>query len=102
MIAQKLPRPLPADLSAAQTRKVESMSELVAEMLLDADATLPPPPSHPSAAGFSGVHFSPRPSSVDDTIPRFRSRTPWIVLGLVVLLVLAGSAAYALDLVVLP
>ena len=82
------------------------MSELVAEMLLDADATLPPPMSAPSPASFSAVHFAgnhPRDSQrplaldLDDQIPQFRSR--WgraIVIALLFVVAIAGGLAVVL------
>ena len=106
MIAKKLPRPIHSvhpDVSVAQTRKVDSMSELVAEMLLDADATLPPPMSEPSPASFNAVHFAGRPSQrplaldLDDKIPEFRSRTGRVVvIALLFVLAIAGGLAAVL------
>ena len=106
MIAKK--RPEPDIRHAEQTRKVDSMSELVADMLLsaDADATLPPPDQSPGS--LSAVRSTPRPLDRAATSPPFvpyvyqprpvqrRSRiVSAIVVALVIALVgISGTAAY--------
>ncbi len=67
MIAKK--RPDPDARHVEQTRKVDSMSELVADMLLDADATLPPPDQSPGS--LSAVRSTPRPLGRPPTAPPF-------------------------------
>ncbi|MDB4941971.1 MAG: hypothetical protein JWP97_1505 [Labilithrix sp.] len=109
MIAKKQPRPadVPPDLHLTQTRKVDSMSELAADMLLaDADATLPPPPANPSPASFSAVHYTgprqhearPLALDLDEPAPQFRSRYG---RALVVALLLVLGAALVLAAVLL-
>lgn len=72
MIAKK--RPDPDARHVEQTRKVDSMSELVAGMLLDtdADATLPPPDQSPGS--LSAVRSTPRPL---DRLPTHRMSPPY-------------------------
>lgn len=105
MIAKK--RPEHDARHAEQTRKVDSMSELVADMLLsaDPDATLPPPDQSPGS--LSAVRSTPRPLDRPLTSPPFvpyayqppiqrRSRVvSAIVVALVIALVgISGTAAY--------
>jgi hypothetical protein len=88
------------DLSHHPTRKVDSMSALVAEMLLrdpDADVTSPGLP----AVDAGSVHLD----AVDESdaldaaaIPAFRSRKPRLVMMIVALCVVGGVVAAALSL----
>jgi len=104
MIAKK--RPEPDIRHAEQTRKVDSMSELVADMLLsadaDADATLPPPDQSPGS--LSAVRSTPRPLDRYPTSPPFvpyvyqprpveRSSRVTNVIVVALVIGLAGAAA---------
>src|SRR4051812_7520479 len=99
MIAKK---PSPSDAGhAAETRKVDSMSELVAGMLLDdPDATAPPP--DPSPASMSAVRpMAPRASSrptarVLDTPPRTSQITRIVVVALIVAIAAVAVVAAVL------
>ena len=75
MIAKK--RPDPDARHVEQTRKVDSMSELVAGMLLDtdADATLPPPDQSPGS--LSAVRSTPRPLDRPPTHPMSPPYAPY-------------------------
>ena len=101
MIAKK--RPQSDARHAEQTRKVDSMSELVAGMLLeDPDATMPPPEQSPGS--LSAVRSTPRPLDRPPTHGAFaprayeapRSRvTGSIVIALVIALAgVSATAAY--------
>ena len=107
MIAKK--RPDPDARHVEQTRKVDSMSELVAGMLLDtdADATLPPPDQSPGS--LSAVRSTPRPLDRPPTHPMSPPFAPYayaeparrsrvtgaIVIALVVALAgVSATAAY--------
>jgi hypothetical protein len=71
MIAKK--RPQSDARHAEQTRKVDSMSELVAGMLLeDPDATMPPPEQSPGS--LSAVRSTPRPLDRPPTHGAFAPR----------------------------
>ena len=101
MIAKK--RPEHDARHVEQTRKVDSMSELVADMLLsaDADATLPPPDQSPGS--LSAVRSTPRPLDRYPTSPPFvpyayqppvqRSARVTNVIVVALVIGLAGAAA---------
>ena len=102
MIAKK--RPDHDARHAEQTRKVDSMSELVADMLLiaDADATLPP--SDQSPGSLSAVRSTPRPLDRPLTSPPFvpyvyqprpLQRRSRIVSAIVIALVIALAGVSA-------
>jgi len=97
MIANNLPDPDAPQ--AEQTRKVDAMSELVASMLLvDADATLPPPEQ--SLGTMSALRATPRPRahrsfapSAPEPSARGSRVTGAIVIALVIALAAVGAAA---------
>jgi hypothetical protein len=96
MIAKKHPSPDPGH--AEQTRKVDSMSELVAGMLLDdPDATSPPPDPSPgslSAVRPTSPQSSSRPQPYAIEEPSRGSRIGRaVVIALVVALALAAVGA---------
>ena len=110
MIAKK--RPDPDARHVEQTRKVDSMSELVAGMLLDtdADATLPPPDQSPGS--LSAVRSTPRPWDRPPTHPMSPPYAPFayaeparrarVTIAFVIALVVAlagvsASAAYVFS-----
>ncbi len=110
MIAKK--RPDPDARHVEQTRKVDSMSELVAGMLLDtdADATLPPPDQSPGS--LSAVRSTPRPRDRPPTHPMSPPYAPFayaeparrarVTIAFVIALVVAlagvsASAAYVFS-----
>lgn len=104
MIAKK--RPEHDARHVEQTRKVDSMSELVADMLLSADADATLPPSDQSPGSLSAVRSTPRPLDRPLTSPPFvpyvyqapvrRSRVVGaIVIALVIALAgVSAAAAY--------
>jgi len=100
MIAKK--RPSPEVGHAEQTRKVDSMSELVAGMLLDdPDATSPPPDPSPgslSAVRPTAARSSARPLAYE---VEEQPRTPRIARAIVIALIVAlGVVAVIAALVV--
>ena len=104
MIANKLPDPEAPN--AEQTRKVDTMSELVASMLLvdvDADADATPLPEH-CLGRLSAVRSTPRPPS-HGSYPAYapeQSARAWrgadaIVIALLIALAAVSAAAYLLT-----
>jgi hypothetical protein len=86
MIAKKHPSPDAGH--AAETRKVDSMSELVAGMLLDEpDATSPPPEESPGS--LSAVRAMEPRSSRPLATTLEESRSPGLARAVVIALILA-------------
>jgi hypothetical protein len=92
MNAKKRPQPDARHLEP--TRKVDQMSELAAEMLLvDADATLPPPEESPG--NLSAVRATPRPLGRPHLRVEPAGRGSRVVGAIVLVLVVALVAVSA-------
>ena len=102
MIAKNLPDPdVP---QAEQTRKVDAMSELVASMLLvDADATLPPPEQSLSTTSAPRSTARPRTrrsfagDAPEPSTRRSRVADAIVFVLVVALAAVAAAAAYILT-----